>query len=522
MYAQAILAAATWLTSSLVAAASDQCEVSISKFLKVKTTNGLVEGHIADDSPCIVEYLGIPYAKPPVGELRFASPQRYEGNQSYEAKNFGYDCPHSTFPYIKYPDFFDDANRIIDYFAASANTTQSEDCLTLNIWSKATSRSNVAQKPVLVFFYGGKFTFGNTNTPFFYGTNFANAEDLVVVTVNYRTNIFGFPGADGLDTNLGMRDQRLAVEWVRDNIAVFGGDPSKIAISGQSAGGVSVDYWTYAYRDDPIISAAITHSGNVFSFPLPDPSLQQENWETVVDYVGCGNATDTFKCMRNASWEDIKAGAATVKSGHSSSPLRTVPGFYPKADDTLVFTDYLERTDQGEFANVPILYGNNNNEAGFYAVTVYSSGVVPTQEQDDAFNLESFTCAVAKQVESRRRYGTPAWAFRYMGDWNNTRLYPTSGAYHGSDMHMLFGNSAAVSGLPTSEPQRELTKLMQRAWFAFLDNPRTGLCEFGWPEFDLNEKTLVRLGNDNKPEYELLYSSSYDEPCSNITLGSLG
>lgn len=155
MYVQAILAAATWLTSSLVAAVSDQCEVSISKFLKVKTTNGLVEGHIADDSPCIVEYLGIPYAKPPVGELRFASPQRYEGNQSYEAKNFGYDCPHGTFPYIKYPDFFDNANRIIDYFAASANTTQSEDCLTLNIWSKATSRSNLAQKPVLVFFYGG-------------------------------------------------------------------------------------------------------------------------------------------------------------------------------------------------------------------------------------------------------------------------------------------------------------------------------------------------------------------------------
>lgn len=156
MYAQAILAAATWLTSSLVAAAaSEQCEVSISKFLKVKTTNGLIERHIAGDAPCVVEYLGITYARPPVGELRFASPQRCEGNQSYEAKNFGYDCPHSTFPYIKYPDFFDDANRIIDYFAASANTTQSEDCLTLNIWSKATSRSNLAQKPVLVFFYGG-------------------------------------------------------------------------------------------------------------------------------------------------------------------------------------------------------------------------------------------------------------------------------------------------------------------------------------------------------------------------------
>lgn len=109
-----------------------------------------------------------------------------------------------------------------------------------------------------------------------------------------------------------------------------------------------------------------------------------------------------------------------------------------------------------------------------------------------------------------------------MGDWNNTRLYPNSGAYHGSDMHMLFGNSVAVSGLPTSKSQRQLTRLMQKAWFAFLDNPRTGLSEFGWPEFDPNEKTLVRLGNDNKPEYELMYPSSYDGPCSNTTLGSLG
>lgn len=155
MYARVVLAI-TWLTSSLVAAtAYAQCEASTSKFLKLETTNGLIEGHIADDAPCVVEYLGIPYAKPPVGDLRFASPQPYEGQQSYEAKNFSYDCPHSTFPYINYPGFFDDANRIIDYFAASANTTQSEDCLTLNIWSKATSRSNLAQKSVLVFFYGG-------------------------------------------------------------------------------------------------------------------------------------------------------------------------------------------------------------------------------------------------------------------------------------------------------------------------------------------------------------------------------
>ena len=128
------------------------------RFLTVKTTNGPITGHIAPgtSSSCVVEYLGIPYAKPPVGDLRFAAPQPLDVQSPYTAANYGFDCPLSPSKAVDYPGFTTQAQRIINYFASGAGTTQSEDCLTLNIWSKATPIAAVARKPVIVFFYGGR------------------------------------------------------------------------------------------------------------------------------------------------------------------------------------------------------------------------------------------------------------------------------------------------------------------------------------------------------------------------------
>ena len=349
------------------------------------------------------------------------------------------------------------------------------------------------------------------------------AQDVVVITVNYRINIFGFPGGDGVTQNLGIRDMRLAIEWVRDNAHSFGGDARKITISGQSSGGVGVDYLAYAFESDPIIAGAITHSGNAFSFPVPPPGVQQTNWETVVSAVGCANVTDQLQCMRSVYWKDIETAAAAVPPGQSSSPLRSVPGFFAKPDNEIVFSDYTSLTKQGKFAKVPILFGNNNFEAGFYAIAVFGkTGVIPSNAEDQEFILESFTCPVAYQAEHRREHGVPAWAFRHMADWNNTRLYPTSGTYHGVDMHMIFGNSEAVSGLPTSAAQRLLTKEMQTAWFAFIDDPQNGLTKLGWPEYNPDEASLMQWGEDNVPTGVLVPPSKFDSPCSTITLGALG
>ncbi|KAF5666069.1 triacylglycerol lipase V [Fusarium heterosporum] len=491
--------------------------------MTVNTSNGPIAGHVVDNSPCVVEYLGIPYAKPPVEELRFAPPKRITtySKTPFNAAKFGYDCPLSPSKKVDYPDMTPQAQQIISYFASAAGTPQSEDCLTLNIWSKATPNSAKANKPVLVFFYGGRFAVGNTNSPFYNGKYFADAEDIVVITVNYRVNIFGFPGAPGETQNLGLRDQRAAVEWVRDNIWQFGGNPSKITIAGQSSGGVAVDYWTYAYKKDPIVNGIIASSGNAFSFPSNTVAVQEKNWNSVVAALGCDTAGDAMSCMRKVDWKDIKAVAAAIEPASSSSVLRAIPPFWPKPDGEIVFFDYVNLTQAGSFVKVPILFGHNNNEDGYYRIPAYGNGVVPTEAQVESFLLESFTCPVSYQARARRDHQVPSWAYRYMADWNNTRLFPTSGAYHGVDLHMIFGASGDVSGIEPSEEQKNLTEIMQHAWFSFSNDPWSGLSKLGWPGFDPSGKTLVELGKGTKPRVNFVKPSVYDAPCSTVVMGAI-
>jgi carboxylesterase type B len=250
--------------------------------------------------------------------------------------------------------------------------------------------------------------------------------------------------------------------------------------------------------------------------------VSERNWKTVVAAVNCSSAGDAMACMRKADWQAIKAAAAGIKPTPSSSVLRSIPAFYPMPDEDLVFSDYLKLTSSGSFAKVPLLLGNNNDEDGYYRIPAFPSGVIPTADQVASFLLESFTCPVSHQAGARRDHGVPAWAYRYMADWDNTRLYPTSGAYHGVDLHMVFGASADVSGLPTTADQRSLTKLMQHAWFSFSNNPTSGLGSIGWPQFDPDAASLILLGQDNSPEPQFVSPSQFDHACPNITLAGIG
>jgi carboxylesterase type B len=459
-----------------------------------------------------------------VGDLRFAAPQKLVGTKPYVAESFGYDCPLTASKPVAYPGYTPQAQRVVSYFASAAGTPQSEDCLTLNVWSQPTGKSKNAKKPVFVFFYGGRFSIGNTNSPFYSGKYFAEAEDIVVVTVNYRLNVFGFPGAPGGTQNLGLRDQRLAVEWVRDNIASFGGNPNKITLAGQSSGGVSLDFWAYSYREDPIANGLILHSGDAFSFPMNSKSVQENNWNTVVSAVNCSGAADTMACIRKVDWKAIESAAAAIRPAKSNSVLRSIPAFWPTPDNEVVFStpDLVSMTANGSFAKLPIVLGNTDNENSYYQIPSYAQGVIPTAQQVISFLLESFTCPVAYQASARRQHGVDAWVYRYFADWENTRLYPTSGAYHGVDLHMIFGASADVSGLPTSADQRQLTQWMQKAWASFADDPSSALTELGWPKFDQNAKTLMQLGLNNSPNPQLTYPAAYDAPCVNVTLGAFG
>lgn len=343
------------------------------------------------------------------------------------------------------------------------------------------------------------------------------------MSANYRVNVFGFPGAPGADTNLGLRDQRLAVEWVQKNIRAFGGNPKKIVIAGQSSGGAAVDWWSYAYKQDPIVHGLMSTSGNAFSFPMNTPQKQISNWYTLSASLGCGNSTSTgtLSCMRKLPFETVSATVSKVAPSPGGSPVRLTPPFYPMVDNETIFADYISLLSSGNFAKLPYFHGHNNYEQGYYVIPAFAQGRNVTEAQSAQFLLESFVCPTSYEARHRLDAKVPTWVYRYFGDWDNTRLYPTSGAYHGTELHMILGGSEDASGLPALQPQKDTVKLFQRAVAAFTEDPKNGLSRLGWPQFDPQTKSWIEIAVANKPEVTFARPDKYDAPCSNITLGAL-
>lgn len=190
----------------------------------------------------------------------------------------------------------------------------------------------------------------------------ADEEDVVVVSINYRVSIFGFPGPPGQTQNVGLLDQRLGLEWARDNVEAFYGDPERITVFGQSAGGMSTDLIAYAYPDDPIAHAIIPQSG-VITGTLPEVfSLVpvESNWYKASSNLGCGGeeaGEATIACMRSKSWQEI---VAAIEPLQITALFR---GFSPVPDN--VFKNYASQGAAGQFAKIPVLTGTASDEAAF-------------------------------------------------------------------------------------------------------------------------------------------------------------
>lgn len=161
-----------------------------------QTARDEIVGHRTVDTD-VCEFLGIPYASPPLGQLRFAPPLPLHLNittsssNSFIADRYGYDCPQNTAAYFAYPNATEQYRNVYASFVNQLNNTQSEDCLTLNIWTRGGVPSAEQKKPVIVFIYGGRFSAGTSHTPFYRGDLLADAQDVVTVTFNFRMNIFG-------------------------------------------------------------------------------------------------------------------------------------------------------------------------------------------------------------------------------------------------------------------------------------------------------------------------------------------
>ena len=218
--------------------------------VQVKTANGIVEG-LYDTRTGLQLYFGIPFAKPPVGNLRWKAPQPPDNWQGVlSTKAFS---PRPVQAVV-----FGDMN--------SRSNGVSEDCLYLNVWTPA--KRNTTGLPVLVYFYGGGFVAGDASEPRYDGASMAK-KGIVVVTVNYRLNIFGFFAHPELSKessykgsgNYGLLDQTASLQWVQRNIAAFGGDPKKVTIAGESAGSISVSAQMATPLAKNLFAGAIGESG---------------------------------------------------------------------------------------------------------------------------------------------------------------------------------------------------------------------------------------------------------------------
>jgi len=320
---------------------------------RAKTANGTLEG--TTEASGIYAYRGIPFAEPPIDDLRWQPPQpgrNWTGVRN--AKQFGPRCVQS-------PVFGDMVFR---------STGMSEDCLYLNVWTPVSSSND--RLPVLVYFYGGGFVAGDGSEPRYDGENMAK-KGIVAVTVNYRLGVWGFLAHPELTKesphhasgNYALLDQNAALKWVNRNIAAFGGDPRKVTIAGESAGSLSVSAQMASPLSKDLIAGAIGESGALIA-PTLGPVPLADGEKTGAEFAKSLGAA-SIEALRAMPTEKIQEAASKLPIGRFAA---TVDGwFLPKLP--------VEIFAAGQQAHVPLLVGWNSAENNYRSILAQAE---PTPE----------------------------------------------------------------------------------------------------------------------------------------------
>jgi para-nitrobenzyl esterase len=421
------------------------------------------------------EFLGIPYAAPPVGPLRWRPPQpaaRWSGER--DATMFAPHCAQPATPF--------------------GSASSSEDCLYLNVFAPAGRKHGGAGHPVMVWIHGGSLWVGESDD---YDPAGLVADGTVVVTINYRLGALGFlahpaladrPG--GSTGAYGLMDQQAALRWVQRNIRAFGGDPRKVTIAGQSAGGLSVLAHVASPGAHGLFARAIVQSGPALTqTPLDEAETAGEAFAAK---VGC--ASQTAACLRGLPLSIIQA-----------NDNRPVSGYTPGVVDGEVLKQSIgSALASGQFNRVPIINGTNHDEmrlfsaiselqgapvtAANYQATIASTlgisdavaAVVATQYPLSAYPSPPvalsavagdarFACRALKLDELASRF-VPTFAYEF-NDVNAPQRYlpPVSfpyGAAHDSELQYLFDVTAPIAGTLTAQQQR-LAASMKQYWAHF-------------------------------------------------------
>jgi para-nitrobenzyl esterase len=455
--------------------------------LLVKTDKGKVQGKMSADGQAR-DFLGIPFAAPPVGPLRWKPPQpaaKWEGVR--QATAFGSRC-------MQQERFNDMVFR---------DPGESEDCLTLNVWAPAAPPKG--KLPVMVWIFGGGFNGGGTSEPRQDGEHLTR-KGVVVVSMNYRLGIFGFfasPELAGEDPhhasgNYGLMDQWACLQWVRRNIKEFGGDPENVTIFGESAGSFAVSAQMASPLAKGLFAHAIGESGGAFaSKTLNFPSLEKAGKED----------EDYFKSIRSES------SLASLRAASSAEILelatRKVPGkprFGPDIDGYFLPRSIPAIYAAGEQAHVPLLAGWNQDEhhttEELRATAAKEFGVrsedflklyhgegdaearrAANDFAGDDFLVYSTWAWLEAQVKTG---GSPVYRYFFAQPSPGDPFHPISaGAFHSDEIEYVFGNLDLRHGATFRPEDYRLSELMQTYWtnFARTGDPNGGDLPH-WPTYD--------------------------------------
>jgi para-nitrobenzyl esterase len=460
----------------------------------IRVEEGLLQGSSENE---LMVYRGIPYAAPPVGNLRWRSPR-----------------PAGKWERIRHADRFA-PGPVQGHRTLSG---RSEDCLYLNVWAPV--RSGNGPLPVLVWLHGGGFRAGSTSEPNYDGGNLARM-GVVLVSIAYRVGPLGFlahpelsaESENGVSGNYGLLDMIAGLQWIQRNIAAFGGDPRKVTIFGQSAGGIAVSMLCASPLAAGLFRGAISQSGGSFG-PSRPTSYPGENLKLLADAERSGQSYVMMaKCSSIAELREVNADSLASARGFGA--------VWPVIDGWVIPDDQVRLYEAGRFNDTPILVGYNSDEGAIYSPSTpehYVAGVRKrygrfAENLINAYPVDSVRMPKsARDLARDAAFGWHTWTWaRLQAGKGKSRAYyyyfdrvpdgpadsfPAGyGSPHGQDVPFVF--QRLRDGNPnTTRTDLEISKAMATYWtnFAKYGDPNgKGLPE--WPAFSESDPVVMVFGS---------------------------
>uniref|UniRef100_A0A060T037 Carboxylic ester hydrolase n=1 Tax=Blastobotrys adeninivorans TaxID=409370 RepID=A0A060T037_BLAAD len=460
---------------------------------RVSTSSGLVDGICGRSAN---QYLGIPYALPPVNGYRFREAQPQASTQSEIVGD-------TLAPYCP------------QYNSSTGSITGNEDCLYLNVYAPA----NGSSVPVMVWIHGGSFIEGGSRDAAFNGTFLASEDDVIVVTVNYRLGILGFFDSAETGTNFAMSDIAMALQWVQDNIESFGGDPDKVTLFGESSGGTMVRHALNSPKFNGLFSRAIIQSDPQFFTANSREVSRDVLGQAVQQSLGCSSSD----CLRTATVEDILATQVSILTQTTSLFTQGVNPIFPWGPN--IDYDYLPSDVDVELASklsianpVDLVIGTVKDEvASFYAnstaktfqalldqVLQYAneSCLASSEDPHQIVTLATkliFQCpAMINAMNLASSAGTNVYMYEFTKgiEYPANQVNPLCGGdnvCHEDDLYVTFGT---YSGGTPSE-QVALSDEVRARWSAFASTGQPNTDKYGgWQAISGHNLGLYLLGSN--------------------------